>query len=77
MKFTVTVPVTVEVDIDIDNQIVNRKYVEEDIRFAIEAVILNDATGEEIVETVTDFSGWCVKGLSVTVESVKDNEEVG
>jgi len=72
MRVQVTIPVTVTVDYDTDEvcDSVNGSFLTEDTAHVAKSVIL-DLSDEPLVEALTDFTGWLVKGLSIHVDDQK------
>lgn len=68
MKFTVKIPVTVEVDLDIDGGIVNVDYVNQDLALAVRDQLGDKVFLDDMVENITDYTGWCVNYLTLDTE---------
>lgn len=68
MKFTVTLPLVLEVDLDIDNGVFNLDYIQEDIMYAIKGQLTEDEFLENLTESVTDHTSWCVNSLILKLD---------
>jgi hypothetical protein len=68
MRVQVTIPVTVTVDYDTDEiSTVNGEFLAQDTAKVVAGMIL-DLTDDQLVEALTDSTGWLVNGLSIHVD---------
>ena len=69
MQITYTIPVTFTVHLDTTEEEaaqLNDKWLTEDAAKASRDCLHNDELMTQIVDAVTDATGWCVQGMSMT-----------
>lgn len=65
----ITVPLTIEIYFDIDEEDlkdVDPKSLTEDAQYAALEVIHQDIIADEIVEAITEHTGWCIRALALS-----------
>jgi hypothetical protein len=65
MRITVTLPLTFEVEFDTEDAILDINALEEDTIYAILDTIHDQERMEEMVDRVTEHTGWCINSWSM------------